>query len=296
MQKKLVSIIMPTFKRTDLLERAIQSVGNQTYSKIELIIIDDNGLGTEFQLKTKKIVNKYLKKLRIKYIVNEVNQGACVSRNDGIVAAKGYYITFLDDDNYLYTQKIEKQVNYLEQHRQYNAVYCGWNIGTKKIIPKKEGNLLLEQLIGNYLIDTGSIMIKKSTVIGFGGFDSRPRRHDEVGFLVRFFNQGNKIGVLKESLYYYSLDDRSNHSNAEAHEQDVKSFLVLYSKFISPQYKKIIYVSRYRSILLRYLKEKKIIGAIRVYLKMCFHYPILFNKSLIIAFFRKINGRDIYEY
>jgi glycosyltransferase involved in cell wall biosynthesis len=113
-----VSIIIPTYNRADLLPRAVQSVINQTYKDWELLIVDDGSADN-----TKEVVEKFAKKdPRIKYFYEE-NKGQGAARNLGIKNAQGEYIAFLDSDDEWLSEKLEKQINFLESHRKYEFCY-----------------------------------------------------------------------------------------------------------------------------------------------------------------------------
>ena len=105
---KLVSVIITTYRRSDKIERAIESVLNQTYKNIEIIIVDDNSNEPEERKKTKKIVKKYSE---IKYIQNKENLGGALSRNVGIDNANGDFIAFLDDDDKYTEDKLKNNIN-----------------------------------------------------------------------------------------------------------------------------------------------------------------------------------------
>ena len=124
--EELVSVIIPTYKRKFELKRAIDSVLKQTYKNIEIIVIDDNGLGTEWNKNVKEVIESYNDTERIRYIVNKENLGGAETRNVGIDNAKGKYIAFLDDDDEYYPEKISKQVNLLEKtnDKKLSLVYC----------------------------------------------------------------------------------------------------------------------------------------------------------------------------
>jgi len=92
----LVSVIIPTYNRADLIERAVNSVLDQTYDDIELIVVDD---GSEDN--TREVLSNYIREKHITYIKKE-NGGCASARNRGISEAKGAYLAFLDsDDTYL---------------------------------------------------------------------------------------------------------------------------------------------------------------------------------------------------
>ena len=95
---KKVSVILPTHARPRRLETAIESILNQTYKNIEVIVIDDNDPSSPARQETKALMEKYLKDERVIYILNARSLGGGPARNEGIKKATGYYITFLDDD------------------------------------------------------------------------------------------------------------------------------------------------------------------------------------------------------
>ena len=95
MQKGLVSVIITTCKREPkMLKRAIDSVINQTYKKIEIIVVDDSPSDYELREQVEELVLSYG---TIKYIKNSKNIGAALSRNVGIEASEGEFIAFLDN-------------------------------------------------------------------------------------------------------------------------------------------------------------------------------------------------------
>lgn len=301
-REPLVSTVIPTYKRADMLGRAIDSVLNQTYRNVEVVVVDDNNPETEFRWNTELIMEKYINNPHVKYIKHEKNKNGSVARNTGIKHASGEYICFLDDDNYFYPTKIEKQLNYLLQNPEFHAVYCGWDFEDETVIPYKTGKLDYEQLLGSYIIDTNLIMMKKSIIAEFGGWDERLRRNQDVSFMLRYFSLGYKIGVVKESLVYRDLSDRSNVANPRENEKNFDDFLQFYKDYIAELENKIknasknIYSSRYRGVLFNYLKNRDFIGATRLYFKMLRVAPIMFNKYLIVALFKKINKQPLYSF
>ena len=109
--KGLVSIIMPSYNTARFLDETIASVLNQTYTNWELIIVDDCSSDN-----TDEVVQKYLSDERIKYLKNEKNSGAAVSRNRALLEAKGKWIAFLDSDDIWNEDKLEKQITFMEEN------------------------------------------------------------------------------------------------------------------------------------------------------------------------------------
>ena len=105
----MVSIIMPTYNRAYIIERAIVSVIHQTYEDWELIIVDDASKDN-----TREIVKKYISN-KILYFENFENKGSNESRNIGVRNAKGEYIAFLDSDNYWPENRLELQISGIEE-------------------------------------------------------------------------------------------------------------------------------------------------------------------------------------
>lgn len=109
-----VSIIIPTYRRSEFLQRAVNSVLDQSYKNIEIVIVDDNGEGTADQVETQRSIKALFgDEGRIKYIKNPKNSGAAVSRNNGVKVSSGDYICFLDDDDIYLPDKIEGQLKFM---------------------------------------------------------------------------------------------------------------------------------------------------------------------------------------
>ena len=106
----LISVIIPYFKKKEFIYDTLESIINQSYSNIEIIIIDD-----ELSSESKEILNKAsnLDK-RIKLIFNDKNIGAGQARNKGIEYSKGDYIAFCDSDDLWKKDKLRKQLNFMK--------------------------------------------------------------------------------------------------------------------------------------------------------------------------------------
>lgn len=110
-----VSIITPTYNCGKYIGETIESVINQSYKDWEMIIVDDCSKDD-----TQEIVEKYTEKdNRIKYIKLEQNSGAAIARNKAMELATGKYMAFLDSDDIWSKDKLEKQINFMEENN-YN--------------------------------------------------------------------------------------------------------------------------------------------------------------------------------
>src|SRR5699024_5430762 len=192
MIKKLVSVIIPTYGRPEGLKRAIQSVMNQSYENIEVLIIDDNNPNSTERQQTEEIMKKYEHEERIRYIQHSCNKNGSVARNTGIKKSKGEFIAFLDNDDEFLERKIELQVNKIEKlGKPYGIVYTKFlrkqnNKILDKGIEDRTGNLTKEILKGNFYISAGSnIMIRREIVEEINGFNEKFLRRQDLEFLIR---------------------------------------------------------------------------------------------------------------
>ena len=110
MENELVSIIMPSWNTGNFIAESIQSVINQTYKNWELIIVDDCSTDN-----TDEVVSFY-KDQRIKYLKNEKNSGAAITRNKALREAQGEWIAFLDSDDLWAPEKLEHQINFMKNN------------------------------------------------------------------------------------------------------------------------------------------------------------------------------------
>lgn len=122
MPKGLVSIVMPSYNTAAYIEESIQSVLAQTYTNWELVIVDDCSTDN-----TDAIVKPYLADNRIRYLKNEINSGAAISRNLALREAKGKWIAFLDSDDLWHPEKLEKQLTFMDE-TGYRFTYTDYQI------------------------------------------------------------------------------------------------------------------------------------------------------------------------
>ena len=172
-----VSVIIPTFKRPDTLDRAIKSVLNQTYPNVEVIVVDDNDPDTEGRHLTEEKMTQFDNEPRVRYIKHERNKNGSAARNTGAKAANGEYVAFLDDDDEYLPRKIETQLEALEG-RDEEWACCYSSYATRKAGGKaveshehREGNLYLEALARNFWIASGSnLLVRKNAFFDIDGF------------------------------------------------------------------------------------------------------------------------------
>ena len=141
----LISVIVATYKHDDMLLRALNSLASQTYRNFEIIVVDDNA-NEEFNSRVNDVITKFRQEnenIKLNYIVNKTNLGSAKTRNVGIDASNGEYITFLDDDDLYLPENLEKQVE--------NMIKTGADYGLTDIILYYDDESLCEQRIRNYI-------------------------------------------------------------------------------------------------------------------------------------------------
>lgn len=113
-QKPLVSVVVPTYKRSDRLCRALDSILGQTYSNLEVLVVNDNVLGSEYDVATESALTDIQKndsRLRVVHTSGQTGGGA--ARNFACRQAKGEYLAFLDDDDEFLPDKVETQLAFM---------------------------------------------------------------------------------------------------------------------------------------------------------------------------------------
>lgn len=186
-KKPLVSVVIPTYNRANLIGRAIQSVLGQTYQNFELIVVDDASTDD-----TKQIV-KGFQDDRIEYIGHNKNKGGAAARNTGIQKANGKYIAFLDSDDEWLSTKLEKQLNCFSQGSDsIGAVYCshytqddslGYRRGPSSNLKKGD---LRKLLLSGWCPATTSLFVLPKKVLNESGlFDERLTSFQDYDLWIR---------------------------------------------------------------------------------------------------------------
>lgn len=211
---KLVSLIITTYKGDKYLERTLKTVVNQTYQNLEIIVVDDNGYGTSSQKKSEKIIGKF--KENIEYIIHEKNKNGAAARNTALLNCHGDYICFLDDDDLILPNRIDKCVKVLESEDVYDAVYTDVICADEKLRPtklieiRKKGNCYKEIMLESMFFGTGSnIFITKKAYKEIGLFDEKFTRHQDLEFMIRFYRTF-KSTFIPEILIVKSKNGTNN--------------------------------------------------------------------------------------
>ena len=175
-EQPLVSVIMPTYNHAKFIGKAIESVLNQTYKNLELIVIDNYS-----EDDTEKIVASH-KDDRIVYLKFRNNGIIAASRNHGIKHSYGEYIAFLDSDDIWLSKKLEKQIRLFEISNETAMVYTRFktiegDTISSRVFPKngryKSGNIFKSLYLRSF-VACSSVMIKRSVLDQVGLFSTDP--------------------------------------------------------------------------------------------------------------------------
>jgi glycosyltransferase involved in cell wall biosynthesis len=227
--QKLLSVIIPTYKRTQLLKRTINSVHSATSigkNDIEIIVIDDCPNGSAFEV-TAKFNAKYIYKAG-------QERGLSSSRNLGIKFATGQYICFIDDDDYFNENSLDALLstasnasglifgNYKTTHSDDAKPTVHHNLSTLTI----EHLLICNQIpVGAYLIRKGDLQCS---------FDETMRSHEDWDFILR---HATRLPIHHVEVEVVNIDKTENEfSSMQARRRSLfwQDFLTIYARFPAP--------------------------------------------------------------
>lgn len=238
----LVSIIIPTYNRANLLARAIESCLKQTYQKIEIIIIDDESTDN-----TQKVVANFCKRwgeTKIRY-VRQKNQGVSAARNTGMQLALGEFIQFLDSDDYMLAAKIQEQINYLLKNDSEVSV-CN----VEKIVPHTSkmtrhwsNKDVSKRLVKFDFVQIGSLLIRRCSVPPCLTFRYGCSFGEDLEFMFLYFlNVRSYVHCTEEFLKYdlhdaCQLTDRADMTDSEWCEifWSILRYVVVHKRYVLAQ-------------------------------------------------------------
>lgn len=237
----MISVIIPTYNRSENLERAVESI-LACNGQYEIIIVDDNGIGTECQMANEKVLGRFFSLSNFSYLKHEKNMNGATARNTGLAIAKGEYVTFLDDDDEFLPQRIEsieKLINSCKPDFIFSNIVVKNNgllelITDYAVTDKKE--LQKELLRCESFFGTGSNLVCKKTLVDkINGFDTSYVRHQDFEFMLRYLDVCEKLEFIAKPLVVKNNDDRQNNPNIEKQEIVKKKYLSDFS-YIAERY------------------------------------------------------------
>lgn len=204
---ELISVVMPVFNAGKYLHRSVSSVLSQTYSNLELVVIDDCSTDDSMDV-LQGIQNDNLRVYRFKE-----NLGVAEARNKGMLEARGRYVAFCDADDYWLSDKLEKQI---ELMRKTGCAICGTNtilcdendepVGIRSF---KEHVSLSDMYVRNYITNSSAVMDTAKLSVPF----QQKIYHEDYMFWLELFGQVGEGCIVQEFLTYYRVHSKSISSN-----------------------------------------------------------------------------------
>lgn len=208
--KKLVSVIIPNYNKEKYIRECIDSVLNQSYPNIEIVIVDDFSTDS-----SRKIIKEYESHFsQIKAILLKQNGGVSHARNIGIGNASGYYVTMLDSDDFYYnTKKIENEVDILEQHNGEGLAYSYRQVvdensnlvyAQRRYLKRyTSGNLFYQFMTEKdaFAFVQRDYILPKAFIVEIGGYNQKESYYEDFDILLRL--------TSKYPMYY--TGDRKSH-------------------------------------------------------------------------------------
>ena len=281
-----VSIVIPTYKRADKLNRALESCLKQTYENIEIIVVDDNVEGSSYRNETEKTMKKYLEQKKVKYIKMKKNGGGAAARNFGIDNATGDYIAFLDDDDEFVYNKIEKHLNFMISNN------LDASFSNQRVLNEQSGQLIYETKHKNFdnsfnqkqvlvyhltdmIIGTQTFMYKKDALLKVGKFDIVPSGQEYI-LMYKTIIEGLKIGHLDSTLVNIYIHENERISTSKRKLEGEKNLYKIKRKHFNVlnfsqkrQVKYELLINHYR-----YYKKNKSVKFLLYLIITIFNHPI----------------------
>lgn len=202
----MITVITPTYNRSEYICSAVDSVLAQTYSDWELLVVDDNKPNSDARKATAEVMSHYSDP-RIHYIQNEKNMGGAAARNVGIFQAKGEYIAFLDDDDMYLPDRLEVQLKQMKANNWDVSVMDGatYSFVTGEKLAERHQQLrngmTKEELIRSHLLyhisGTNSFMYRTAFIQQIGGFDDIPSCQEYI-LMQKSLDANPKFGYIPE--------------------------------------------------------------------------------------------------
>lgn len=209
----LVSIIIPVYNAEIFLEDTIDTIEKQTYTNWEALFVDDCSKD-----KSCEIIEKYQKDdNRIKLIKNKENSGAAISRNNGIKKSKGRYLCFLDADDKWNSQKLEKQIKFIEE-KDCEFSFTGYEFADENCNPNGKivnvpNKISYHQALKNTTIWTSTVMFDMQKLSKEDIYMPNVKRGQDTATWWKVLKKIDYAYGLNETLSYYRRTNNSLSAN-----------------------------------------------------------------------------------
>lgn len=226
-----VSVIIPTFNRARLVERAMRSVLAQTIEDFEIIVIDDASTDN-----TRWVVDR-IDDSRIRYLHHESNRGGAAARNSGIEVATGTYIAFLDSDDRWLPHKLERQIPLLSSQPNVGLAYSGYEVVDdvgrviERVTPRFRGQLY-SLLLRRNCMGASTVVVRAACLNRIGGFDERLPSCQDWDLWIRCARH-YRVDYIPEPLMQYTRSTQSIRISRDV-ESSIRGHNMIIDKHLDP--------------------------------------------------------------
>ncbi len=244
----LISVIVPIYNKEKYLFRCLNSILNQTYTNLEIILINDCSTDNSLNI----CLNYQKKDDRIKIVNNKTNLGVSASRNIGLDIATGNYIGFIDADDYVEKNMYEILLCNIKQYN-FDFMQCGIYIDNKEIRNNNsnikyfiDDDVIVYYLAGNFISNMVWDKIFKKETIGNKRFNVNYKKNEDTQFIFDIISDCKSVGMINNLLYYYSKNNPASLSSNFSMKADYNLFEIVekvenYIKDKYPKYIKLFY-------------------------------------------------------
>ncbi len=228
-----LTVITPVYNGEKFLKETISSVLFQSYNNFDYIIINDGSIDN-----SEKII-KETKDSRINYIKQSRNIGKCCALNTALRLTKTPLVAFLDCDDILCENSLEKRVSFMESNPDIDLTYTDYRFidknsevyGIRYVRKFKDNKELFKSSIKRCQILFSSVMLKKSLFDKIGYFDESYRACEDTEFFLRASQNGTKFKAIKEPLVKYRCHENSLSKEFRKSGESKKALFRLIDKY-----------------------------------------------------------------
>lgn len=229
----LVSIVIPCYNHERFIEACIRSIINQSYSRIELIVIDDGSIDQSFT-KIQAMINECQDRFESFYFQTRENRGLCSTLNEGLALCHGEFVSIIASDDLMIPEKIQIQVNYAFNYPEATSFYGGVQLidSNDKIIRDIKTPLEFYDfesiLMHNFVLYAPTQFHRMEDIREIGGFDPNVKIED-WDLLLRLTQSGRKVLCIPELLSAYREHNNNMSGNLDFMCKEVLKVLDKYT-------------------------------------------------------------------
>lgn len=213
----LVSIVIPCYNHENYIEDSIQSIIDQTYPSIELIIIDDGSKDQSVE-KIQAMLPACEQRFEHVYFNTRPNKGLCATLNEALALCKGKYVSLIASDDMMLAHKTQLQVDYLEQHPEVTGVFAGIELidSNNRVVDRRVSTRTEysfdDILLNLHDLPTLTQMFHLKDIVEVGGYDESIKVEDWY-MLLKLTKQQKILKYIPEVVCQYRIHDESFSQN-----------------------------------------------------------------------------------